>query len=257
VAATGIDIPARDEATPAAPPPRRRRVTSRLSTGHVVMLLAGLLAALANLALIRSSNETVPVLVAREDIAVGTVVGPDMLRTVDARLDGGVLATLVGLDRVRSGYLDGKVATAAVPAGSPLRLGDLRPTATSTPDERRIAIPIDESLAVGGAIAVDDRIDVIQVIEGVPRYIVAGARVLATADPGGSAIGSASDFFVTIGADPETALCLAAAIDGGGLTLVLSTGQEPVPTSPCVAPPAPTDDTEAPRAAGRTSPEGA
>lgn len=244
--ATDVTIPARADASSSPPP--RRRLHTRLSTGHVVMILAGLLAALANVALLRSMDETVPVLVARADIPIGAPVTTDLLRTIDARLDAAVLDTLVASDQVAAGFLDGKVTTAAIPAGSPLRLADLRPTATAQPDQRRIAIPIAPELAVGGAIAIDDRIDVIQVIDGVPRFIVAGARVLARAEETSSGLGAVSSFHVTIGVDPDTALCLAAAIEAGGLSIVLSTGQEPVPTTPCVYP-APDGAADAPTGA--------
>lgn len=201
------------------------------------MILTGLLAGLANLAVIRSLDRTVPVLVARADIPAGVVVTRDMLRPVDARLDDAVLRTLVGVAQVSDGYLDHRVTTVGIAAGSPLRLADLRPTATDRPGQRRIAVPIDRELAVGGAIAVDDRIDVIQVVDGTGRYLVSDARVLATAEGSASAIGAVSSFFVTIGVDADTALCLASAIQQGGLTIVLSTGQEPAPTQPCVPPP--------------------
>lgn len=232
--ATEVSIPTRQE------PARRRRVdrrrfASRLSVGHVVMILAGLLAALANLAVIRASSSTVPVLVLREDVAIGERITPDLLRTVEGRLDAEVLATLVSPELVRAGGLDGMVTATTVTAGSPLRLADLRPTATDEPGLRRIAIPIRPEAAVGGAIEVDDRVDVIQVVDGEPRYLVADARVLARAESTGTALGAMSSFFVTIGVDEDTALCLASAIEAGGLTIVLSTGQEPVETAPCAA----------------------
>jgi Flp pilus assembly protein CpaB len=231
--ATDVTIPARPDPRPPERP-RRRRVTSRLSAGHVVMIVAGLMAALANLAVIRSGSETVPVLVAREDIPLGATVTADQLRTVDARLDAGVLATLVLPGDVAAGGLDGQVTATTIPAGSPVRRTDLRPAATSEPGLRRMAVPVRREAAVGGALAVDDRIDVIQVVDGIPRYVVADARVLAVPESGTGALGATGSFYVTIGVDTDTALCLSAAIEAGGLTIVLSTGQEPVATEPCL-----------------------
>src|SRR6478736_141249 len=43
---------------------RRRALASRVSTGHVVMLLAGLLGALLTLTLLHASNDTTPMLAA-------------------------------------------------------------------------------------------------------------------------------------------------------------------------------------------------
>lgn len=203
--------------------------------GHVLMILAGLVAALANLAVIRSGSATVPVLVARDDIPIGATVTADMLRPVDVQLAPDVLATLLSPELVRDGDLAGHVTATRITAGSPVRLDDLRPVATAEPGMRRIALPVRPEAAVGGAIAVGDRIDVIHVVDGRPRYLVSDARVLARAQPTGTALGAMSSFFVTIGVDADTALCLASAIETGGLTLVLSTGQEPAPVAPCVA----------------------
>lgn len=197
------------------------------------MILAGLVAALANVAAIRAGSSSVPVLVLREDVAIGERITPDQLRAVDARLDPEVLATLVRPELVRAGGLDGQVAVAPLTAGTPLRLADLRPTAAEAPGLRRISIPLRPEAAVGGAIEVDDRVDVIAVDGGRARYLVAGARVLAKASTGGTALGPMSSWYVTVGVDERTALCLAAAIERGGLMLVLSTGQEPAETTPC------------------------
>lgn len=235
MAATDVGIPVRPEAPP---PPRGvgpRRLGSRLSTGHVLMILAGLIAALANLAALRSASATVPITVAREDIPVGVLVTADQLRTVDARLGDDVLATLVSPELVRMGGLEGHVTATPVAAGSPLRLADLRPTATDEPGLRRISVPLRPEVAVGGAVAVDDRIDVIQVVDGEPRFLVSNARVLARAESSGTALGAVSSFFVTIGVDADTALCLASAIEAGGLSVVLSTGQQPALVRPCAA----------------------
>lgn len=235
MAATDVNVPPRS-LPPVAPRGgigRRRGIGSRLSTGHVLMIVAGLVAAVANLAVIRANASAVPVLVARADIPLGATVTPDLLRTIEARLDADVLATLVSPDLVRAGGLRGKVTATPIAAGSPLRITDLRPTATDEPGLRRIAIPVRPEAAVGGALAVDDRIDVIHVVDGVARYLVSDARVLARAEQTGTTLGTMSGFHVTIGVDAATALCLAAAIEAGGLTLVLSTGQEPVPVEPC------------------------
>ena len=60
------------------PRPRRRRWTSRLSMGHGLMLAAGLLAALLNLALLRGGGETVLVAVAAGDIQPGERLTADL-----------------------------------------------------------------------------------------------------------------------------------------------------------------------------------
>lgn len=203
------------------------------------MVVAGLLAALANVALIRGASDTVVVLVAREDLPLGTTISPAVLRPVDVQLDGQTLATLLSPDTLELG--EGQVTSVAVAAGAPVRLGDLRPHATDEAGFRRISVPIARNQAVGGRLAVEDRVDVIQVVDGTARFVVADARVLDVASSDGGALGATGSFYVTIGVEPETALCLASAIDTGGLSIVLATGQEPVATEPCAVP-APPDE---------------
>ncbi|MDX1659739.1 MAG: hypothetical protein R3343_13030, partial [Nitriliruptorales bacterium] len=156
-------------------------------------------------------------------------VAADDLR--EASLDGGGLDQRVTREELAE--LDGMVAAVTIPAGAPLRDSDLTAPAASGVDGRRISIPVERQRAVGGDIDPEDRIDVIRVVDGQAEYLVSGARVLAVSDETNVGIGSLGGFHVTIAVDADTALCLASAIDAGGLTVVLSTGQEPVPTAPC------------------------
>lgn len=228
VAATDIS-PAPSQVDTPRPP--RRRITSRLSSGHVLVIVAALLAAVANYAVLRGGETEVVVMVAAADIPAGSVITADHLRPAVVGSELGALDQLVTRDDV--GHLDGRVAAVAIPAGAPLRQSDLVPASSPGAGERRISIPIERDRAVGGAIVPEDRIDVIRVVEGEASYLVSGARVLAVADASDAGLGSMSGFHVTIAVDADTALCLASAIESGGLTVVLSTGQEPVPVTPC------------------------
>lgn len=72
-------------ASPSAPPqqPRRRR-PHRLSRGHWIALVAGLLAALVNIAVLRDRRDTTLVAVATEPIETAAPVTPRMVRWVES-----------------------------------------------------------------------------------------------------------------------------------------------------------------------------
>ncbi|MDX1619394.1 MAG: Flp pilus assembly protein CpaB [Nitriliruptorales bacterium] len=224
------DISSAPPATPPAPRPRRRWAT-RISSGHVITLVAALLAAIANFAVLRGDGAEIGVLVASRDIAVGTAITDAHVRVSPVASGSEVVGRLLtGDDLAR---LEGRVAAVAIPAGSPLRSSDVADPAAAESGQRRMSIPLDRERAVGGDIQPEDRVDVIQVVDGQATYLVSGARVLAVSDESATAIGSMGGFHVTIAVDADTALCLASAIDSGSLTVVLSTGQDPVPTAPC------------------------
>lgn len=244
---TATDVPTRRSAeSPRARPPRRS-ITSRLAAGHVVMIGAALLAAVANIALIRAADDSVPILVLAADATAGTAAEDLPLRPADARLDAAALSTLVLPDD--RAELAGRVLAGDVRAGAPLRWTDL-PQRAAPDGLRRMSLPLLRERAVGGDIARGDAVDVIQVVDGDARYVVAGAEVLDVAAEADTSLGGLASFHISIGVDPQTALCLARAIDAGQLTVVLSTGQEVVVAEPC----APSPPRGAVATDGRTSP---
>src|SRR4051812_32152140 len=96
VGMVGVALDARPRPVRAA----RRGVRSRVSAGHVVMIVAGLLGALFTLAALRSADERVDVVVARSDLAPGDVVQRNDLRTVRVNADGDALASFVRVEDV-------------------------------------------------------------------------------------------------------------------------------------------------------------
>lgn len=229
---TGPAVDARGVPTGGPRRRRRPRVAPRLSLGHAVMLLAGLLAATANLVVLRNAQATVPIVVARTPIAAGAPVTAELLEVVEGRLAADIRRQLLAPASLDGG-LDGQVAAVAIPAGVPVRLADLRDAASTEAGARRISLPVPRERAVGGRIRPEDRVDVIRVVDGDAHYVVSGARVLDVADDSAAALGGLSAFSVTIAVDAEVALCLAEAMDTGQLTILLSTGQEPIPVEPC------------------------
>ena len=197
------------------------------------MILAFVLAALANLIVLRRADVTYPVAMAATDLLAGRKVGPSDLRLVEIDAEPGLLATLV-TDVAR---LEGSVVVRTVRSGELLRRSDLAAGVTQLM-ERAMSIAIEPEHAVGGEVAVGDRIDVIAVREGSTSFVVVGAEVIDVAEVSRGGLPGGSGFFVVVAVDADTALSLAEAMRTGDIELVRSTGsitperlslEEPVP----------------------------
>ncbi len=219
-----------DTAAPAAhsgppPVPRRPASRSRLSFGHVVTLLAGLLATVLVFSVLRERDSTYRAAAAAAEIRAGTTVETTALRMVEVRVPEDVRGRLV--DQAALRRFRGWIATRTLQPGELLSRGDLRPPAAPSA-LRAMSIPVEASHAVGGALAAGDRLDVIQVDEGgQARYVVTGAEVLAVNRPDSGVIGAgASSSSLTVAVDATQALRLAAAIRGQRFEIVRSTGAD-------------------------------
>jgi Flp pilus assembly protein CpaB len=218
-------------AAPVAPGPapasRRPASRSRLSFGHLVTLLTGLLATLLVFSVLRERDASFRAASAGAEIRAGTTVEAAALRMVDVRVPADVRGRLV--DPAALGRFRGWIATRTLQPGELLSRGDLRPPAAPSA-LRAMSIPVEAAHAVGGALAVGDRLDVIQVDEGgQARYVVSGAEVLAVNRPDSGVIGAAaSSSSLTVAVDARQALRLAAAIRGQRFELVRSTAADAV-----------------------------
>lgn len=205
--------------------PPRRSLVSRFSAGHVVMTLAGLLGALLTLAVLRTADDTVPVAVARSDLAPGAVVGPDSFRLTDVKVDDGVAATLLGADEIEA--LTGEVVVRPVRAGELVSRSLLSsPDAGAAGRSMSFAIPHDR--AVGGELSAGDRVDVIAARDGVASYVLVDAEVLAVDSGGAGPLQGGDDLTITLAVDERTAIALAAALDHATVSLVRTTGAVPL-----------------------------
>jgi len=222
-------VQAPDTAAPAAHPgpaaAPRRSGRSRLSVGHVITLLAGLLATLLVFSVLRERDVTFRAAAAAAEIRAGTTVDRAALRLVDVHVPDDVRGRLVAPATL--GRLRGWVATRTIEPGELLSRGDLRPPAAPSA-LRAMSIPVEAAHAVGGVLAAGDRVDVIQVDEGgQARYVVSGAQVLAVNRPDSGVIGAAaSSSSITVAVDARQALKLAAAIRGQRFEVVRSTGAD-------------------------------
>jgi len=208
-------------------PARRRPLSSRLSAGHVVMAVAGLLGFLLTLTLLDAADETVPVAVAASDIEAGERIDAASFGVVDVRADAAVLDTLVLGEEIDT--IMGHVAGRRIGRGELVSLSDLE-TAGRGAVPRSMSFSIDVARALDGVLNAGDRVDVVAAAEGAAHYVLADVEVLAVDDGGRSgALQTGGDALtVTVAVRPGDAVRLAAALDGAEVTLVRSTGAVPL-----------------------------
>jgi Flp pilus assembly protein CpaB len=206
-------------------PTPKRRLLSRVSVGHLIMVISGLLAFLLVLVVLRDRSEVVTVAVAAVDIEAGTVLSDQDVTMVElGNADDALVAALVDESEVDTAVAERWVSAQTIEAGTALRESDFSPQLANT-DQRAMSIEIDPGNAVNGAVGVGDRIDVITVRKGVARYVVTNAEVVAVSGVDSSI--SSSGFTVTIALDGPTSLRLASALNLGDIEIVRSTGASP------------------------------
>lgn len=212
--------------TPAARP--RRALRSRVSSGHVVMLLAGALGVLLTLSVLGSARATRPILVAARDLAPGTVLDASAVRVARVHADGAVLATM--FDGTDATPVRGQVVTVPMRAGEVLTRSTVRPVDEQSAT-RVMSVSIARARAVDGKLDAGDRIDVLAVDHdrGRAGYVVTDAEVVGVdAHDGGALVGGSDDVTVSLVVDAQHAPALAAAIDAGTVMFVRATGAAPL-----------------------------
>ena len=205
----------------------RRSLFSRLSFGHVVMISAGLLAFMLNVLVLRSKGETVEVSVAAQPIPAGTRLRAEDVgyRSIDA--EGPFVDRLLPVEAIAP--LLGQVVIRDIDSGAPLLADDFKPAAA--PDAgRAMNIPVTSDHAVGAALFVGDRVDVIAVDDGRSRFVATAIEVLGVALGGSRSSGDR--FGVTVAVNEQEALAIATAIDGGSVHLLRSTGSTEIDVKP-------------------------
>jgi Flp pilus assembly protein CpaB len=201
-----------------------------MSTGHVVMIVAGLLGAVLTLSVLRSADDTRTVLVAANDIVPGTVFEADAVRTAQINASDDVLASLYAPDDLAA--LEGRVATASIASGALVTRDAVR-AATEGKAVRSMSFPIPSAHAMGGALDTGDRVDILAVrTDGVDAgYVMTDVEVLAVDRGRGGPLGTPEDITLTVAVDSDGAVRIASALEQGTVTLVRSTGAAPIAAS--------------------------
>lgn len=217
--------------TPVDHRPSRRRVTSRLTVGHVAPVVLAVVAAVLVLGALKDRSATELVATARRPIPAGQAVTAGQIRWVPVHTsDGAVAAGLLDQPSLAEGW----VTTVGVPAGEPIALSELAHGASAGLGLGAMSLEVPVSRADGGAIVPGDRIDVISASSGSAAYVATALEVLTVGPSGaGGVLGSAGpgNYYVTVAVDRATALRLAAAVGAssaggsGGIEVVRSTGE--------------------------------
>jgi Flp pilus assembly protein CpaB len=188
------------------------------------MVVAGLLGLLLSLAVLRRADSSVPVLVARHDVAPGTRIRSELFRATRVHVDPGPLANLVTPSTLMT--LRGRVVRAPMRAGDLLERSDLAAPATGAA-QRSVSFPIDASLAVDGNVAAGDRIDVLASSDDGTRtgYVLAGVDVVAVhSSSSGPRRAGDGQITITVTVDAAGSERLAGALHGAHLLVVRATG---------------------------------
>lgn len=203
---------------------RERTLRSRVSSGHVVMVVAGLLGLLLSLSVLRRADTTVPVMVVDHDLASGAQVQSSLFHVARIHADRVLLANLVAPDALAG--LRGRIVRVPLRAGDLLERSALG-AATTRDAQRSVSFPVDSSLAVAGDLAAGDRIDVLASATDGTRsgYVLTGADVVAVQSKSSGPLRSGDgQITITVAVDAAGAERLAAALHGSDLLVVRSTG---------------------------------
>jgi SAF domain len=191
-----------------------------LSVGRIVMILAALAAFALNVHLLRSNDDVRLVAVTERPVEAGTVITGDLLGFVEVEAPDPVVSRLV----TDTDQAVGLVASVDIPQGEPIARSLLRDAAADQ-ELRAFTIAVDPAHAGGGSlISPGDAIDVVAVEGGVARYVVTGASVIDVAETGDRGLVAASDYYVVVAVDADTALALAEALQADSIEVVRATG---------------------------------
>ncbi len=204
------------------PQPRpRRKLSSRFGLLHLVALASGLLAFLLILSWMRAQQDLVEVAVAAEEIPSGNVIDPARFDFIEIPADATFGNRTVS--REEAAAIAGSVATRRIAAGEPILDSDLR--RVDTPEGlRAMSLPVDIGQAVGGVLAVGDRVDIIGFDDSGPRYVATDVAVVDVPGERSSAFGAGARFAITVAVDDVQALALAEALAFADLHVLRSTG---------------------------------
>lgn len=198
------------------------RLRGRFGTAHLVAVAAGMVTALLLLAWTRGQEQLVSVVVAAGEIRAGTAVDAADLTLVEIPASASVAAAMVPAADLAA--LPGQVATRGIRPDEPILRSDLRPPVAEG-GRRAMSIPLLPAQAVGGDLAVGDRVDVLVVTDDATRFVAEQVPVLALPAAASSGlVASPAGWWVTLGVEDGDALEIADGVEHGTVYLLRSTG---------------------------------
>lgn len=213
-----------------APEPLPRRGRFRLSAGHLIMIVSGLLAAVLVYSVMRRSDDSVMVAVAARRIAAAEKVDAASVRPAGVRVSPKVLKTLFRPEDLRGAIW---FAVTEIAPDEPITRGKV--VAAVRGPTLNIPAEVEQIAGIG----VGDRVDVIASSRGTSSYVLENAEVVAIG--GGGTLGGGGlprgKPYLTVVVDAAGALRVAAALDGSKITILRTTGAEgPRPAEPYTPP---------------------
>ncbi|MDQ3501353.1 MAG: RcpC/CpaB family pilus assembly protein, partial [Actinomycetota bacterium] len=187
------------------------------------------LAFVTNVMVLRSQEETRPVVVAASAIEAGRTLSATDFKVAEVDLEDDLFARLIPWEQASG--LSGMVAARAIGAGQMVVAADVRSPAAPN-GLRAISIPIDPEHAVGGALIAGDRIDLISVTEEASTYVLADVEVLAVPAEARSSLTGAGGYYLVVAVNADQALAVADAIRGGQVEIVRATGSTVIEVEP-------------------------
>jgi hypothetical protein len=186
-----------------------------MSTGHAVMIVSGLLAAVLTYAVLRqAAGVGAEESVAAGDIHAGQVVTTSMFATANVKAPSSALSGVLTPEEIPG--VSGQVAVVDVRKGQLVARQFFRP---ATPPPPRMAIDVDPETIPGGAPALvpGSKIDLVAVDQAGQPLLVPGLVVLKTPDSGGDrSLGAATTVRIDVAVpDPTTAQMVLAATSSG------------------------------------------
>ena len=204
------------------PPTRRRRRFPAISGVHLLIIATGVLALLANLALLRGGETPLTKMaVSSTDLAPGRNLSPDDIELVPVDVAETVASGLISEAEVTE--YQGWVVTTRTASGSLLSKANLRAPLNRS-GFRAMSFPIDAEHAAGGDLVPGDLVDVIRVDDDEASFVASGVTVLDVPGQSEGALGLSSSFFLVLEVDDRTALTLALALAHAEVEVLRSTG---------------------------------
>lgn len=200
-----------------------KKSAPNVSSGWVVMLLSGLVAAVIFLVVTNQGATKYSVLVAAHDIKTGQKVTDADFRVAEVNVDQAQLDRLVA--KKDSATYVGNVATGPISSGDLITKSALRASAGDD-GIRQMSLPVDKPHAVNGNIRVGDRVDVVNEDNG--NFSVTNIEVVSVQASSGGTLGGANTFALTVAVNSDQATRLAQQLKAGKFDVVLSTGATPI-----------------------------
>lgn len=198
----------------------RKAPKPSMSGAWIVMLLSGLVAAVAFFYVTNTANQKYSVLVASKDIPAGTAVNNDYFVQTEIAAEKQTLSRFVRLRDRES--VRGQIANSFIARGDIVQRSSFRPPATREISKGEMSIPVEKKKAANGRVFPGDLIDVLD--ERAPASPVAqNLEVLYVSNDNGS-LGGGGSFSISVAVDSQQQLAIAKALDGNKINIVRKTG---------------------------------